>query len=96
MKVLTEEHLKKKYLEEALITLRSDRSRAVEEGFKEREWPPACSAKVETLICMALDLVDIGIEEMAEEEAAKANAPKKTGNYKGMAVDEMVVNGEYV
>ena len=92
MLVLTEEQLKKKYLEEALATLQADRSKAVEEGFKEREWPPACSAKVEMLISMVLDLVNIGISEMIDEE----QRPKKTGKYMGMAVDETVVNGDYV
>ena len=92
MLVLTEEQLKKKYLEEALATLQADRSKAVEEGFKEREWPPACSAKVEMLISMVLDLVNIGISEMIDEE----QRPKKTGNYKGTIVDETVVNGDYV
>lgn len=95
MLVLTEEQLKKKYLEEALATLQADRSKAVEEGFKEREWPPACSAKVEMLISMVLDLVNIGIAEMAEEEATKKNAPKKAGVFKGM-IDDTVINGDYV
>ena len=94
MVVLTEERLKKKYLEDALATLRSDRSMAAEKGFKEMEWPPACSREVEKILEIVIDMMDIAIKEQEEAEQMKARAPKKAGKYMGVA--DAVENGDYV
>ena len=96
MRILTEERLKKKYLEEALELTRSDRSMAASANFNPEEWRVACSAKIETLLEAVLDIVNISIEEEEEAEEERAKNPQPKGQYKGLAVDGTVINGDYV
>lgn len=103
MRVITEERLKKRYLERALDLIKSNRSMAApQENLKPEEWALFCQGEVQVLIETALDLVETSIEEIEEDEKIRAakkeelKAEAKMGNYKGMAVDETVVNGEYV
>lgn len=98
MKVITEEKLKKKYLERALDLIKSNRSMsAPQENLRPEDWALFCQGEVQVLIETVLDLVDTGIAEMEEEAQMRASMPpKKPGKYMGTAVDETVVNGEYV
>lgn len=95
MEFMASEQLKKKYLEQILELVKSDRPDAqTPNGFKAEQWHAVCSGQIEVLVQNVLDLVDITIQE--EQEAIAKAAQKKPGNYKGMAVDDRVVNGEYV
>jgi hypothetical protein len=95
MQFMASEQLKKKYLNQILELVRSDRPDAqTPNGFKADQWHAVCSGQVEVLVQNVLDLVEITIQE--EQEAMAKEATKKPGNYMGATDDYKVVNGEYV
>ena len=97
MQYIVIEQLKKKYLLQIMDLLQTDKKDAeVPDGMRPEQWHAVCSGKIEVLVESLLDLVEESIKEEQEAIAAAAAKPAKRGNYKGLTVDGMVENGEYV
>ena len=95
MEFMASEQLKKKYLEQILELVKSDRPDAqTPNGFKAEQWHAVCSGQIEVLVQNVLDLVDITIKE--EQDAIAKAAKKKPGNYMGATDDYKVVNGDFI
>ena len=94
MIVLDLEELKKKYEAEALGYIKSNRSAAREEGFREENWKDIASAKSEVLVSVVQDITDLIIHNMKERQERVTAEEKKPGRYMGVA--DAVENGDYV